>query len=36
MAVKVGILGSAHGHVMTYGAVWANDPYLGIEIYWTL
>ena len=32
MAVKVGILGSAHGHVMTYGAVWANDPSLGIEI----
>ena len=32
MAVKVGILGSAHGHVLNYGAVWANDPSLGIEI----
>ncbi len=32
MSIKLAILGSAHGHVMTYGAVWANDPSLGIEI----
>ncbi len=32
MAIKVGILGSAHGHVMSYGSLWAKDKSLGIEI----
>ncbi|MBE6931479.1 MAG: Gfo/Idh/MocA family oxidoreductase [Ruminococcaceae bacterium] len=32
MSVKVGILGLAHGHVMTYGKKWIENPAWGIEL----
>jgi len=32
MAIKVGILGFAHGHVMSYGGQWKAHPELGIEM----
>ena len=32
MAVKVGVLGLAHGHVMTYGRKWIEHPEWGIEL----
>ena len=32
MAINVGILGFAHGHVMAYGGEWAKRPELGVKI----
>ena len=32
MAIKVGILGFAHGHVMAFGGVWVKNPEIGIEV----
>lgn len=32
MAVNVGILGMAHGHVMTYGKRWIDEPELDVNI----
>lgn len=32
MAIKVGILGLAHGHVMTYGKKWIEHPEWNIEL----
>ena len=32
MTIKVGILGLAHGHVMTYGKKWIEHPEWGIEL----
>lgn len=32
MAIKVGILGLAHGHVMNYGKNWITHPEWGIEL----
>ena len=30
--IKVGVLGFAHGHVMTYGKVWQEHPEYGVKI----
>ena len=32
MAIKVGILGTAHGHVMNYGRKWIENPQWNIEL----
>ena len=32
MAINVGILGFAHGHVMAYGGEWAKHPEMGVHI----
>ena len=32
MAIKVGILGFAHGHVMSYGGQWLAHPELEVEM----
>ncbi|MCL2815152.1 MAG: Gfo/Idh/MocA family oxidoreductase [Oscillospiraceae bacterium] len=32
MAINVGILGFAHGHVMAYGGEWAKHPEMGVNI----
>ncbi|MCL2159357.1 MAG: Gfo/Idh/MocA family oxidoreductase, partial [Oscillospiraceae bacterium] len=32
MAINVGILGFAHGHVMAYGGQWASHPEMGVNI----
>ncbi len=32
MSVKVGILGLAHGHVMSYGRKWLENPAWGVEL----
>ncbi|NLZ37546.1 MAG: Gfo/Idh/MocA family oxidoreductase [Clostridiales bacterium] len=31
MTVKLGVLGFAHGHIMSYGNEWLNHPELGIQ-----
>ncbi|MFA6948097.1 MAG: hypothetical protein WCQ72_03875, partial [Eubacteriales bacterium] len=32
MSVKVGIIGFAHGHVMSYAKGWTEHPELGVEL----
>ena len=32
MSIKVGILGLAHGHVMSYGRKWIEHPEWNIEL----